>query len=112
MNRLLFFSVILLLFSSGVSFSQQGFLFVKRGIKKKQTYTEGDAIHLKLIDGTDLAGYITLLRNDTIFINGRPLHKTAVKEVLLKLKPKKPFPDAKTIALIAAGSALTSFGLA
>ncbi|MBL7745171.1 MAG: hypothetical protein JNN00_16975 [Chitinophagaceae bacterium] len=100
----------LLVFSA--SFSQAGYLFVKRGIKKKRIYTEGDEIRLKLKDGNFCSGSITLLRNDTIFVNGLPVHKTFVKEVLLKKKPKKPFPDAKTVALIAAGSALTSAGLA
>jgi len=73
---------------------------------------EGSSISLKLIDGTYVKGIITLLRNDTIFLNGKPIHKTAVKEVLLKKRPKTPFPDVKTLGLIGAGAALTSAGLA
>jgi hypothetical protein len=112
MNRLLLFFSITLLLASGFSFSQQGFLFVKKGIKKKRIYTEGDAINIKLNDGTYRNGVITLLRNDTIFINNQPVNKACVKEVVLKRKPRKPFPAAKTIALIAAASVLTSVGLA
>ncbi|MBL7738803.1 MAG: hypothetical protein JNK14_06255 [Chitinophagaceae bacterium] len=112
MNRPAVIITFLFLLATSVSFSQTGYLFVKKGIKKKRIYTEGDAIQLRLQDGSLLNGYITLLRNDTLFINGRPVHKTGVKEVLLPKKAKKPFPDAKTVALIAAGSALTSVGLA
>lgn len=112
MNRLTAITILLLLSVSQISFSQTGYLFVKKGIKKKRIYTEGDAIHVKLQDGTSRYGIITLLRNDTIFIDRRPVHKTFVKQVLLKRKPKSPFPDVKTIALIAAGSAITSAGLA
>ncbi len=113
MNRLSFFvSMILLLLCSLFSFSQTGYLFVKKGIKKKRIYTEGDAIHVKLGDNSHKQGTITLLRNDTIFINGRPVPRVDIEEVLLKRKPKKPFPDGKTVAMIAAGSAMTTAGLA
>jgi hypothetical protein len=111
MNRLLFFITLLLLLVSSFSFSQTGYLFVKKGFKKKKIYTEGDAIHVKLQDGSVRYGTITLLRNDTIFLNGQPMHRIFVKEVLLKRKPKKHLPDAKTMLLIGAGSALTSIGL-
>jgi hypothetical protein len=68
-------------------------------------------INLKLTDGSRAYGMITLLRNDTIFLNGRPVPTHWVKEVVLKRKPKKPFPDGKTIALIGAGAVMTSAGL-
>jgi hypothetical protein len=112
MNRLTAFIFLLFLLLSSASHSQAGYLFVKKGIKKKRIYMEGSSISFKLIDGTYVKGIITLLRNDTIFLNGRPIHKTAVKEVLLKKRPKKPFPDTKTLLTIGAGAALTSAGLA
>jgi hypothetical protein len=112
MNRLPFFIVFILLLFSSCCFSQTGFLFVKKGFKKKRVYTEGDVIDLKLLDGTYRHGIITLLRNDTIFLNGQPIHKTFVKEVVLKRKPQKPFPGTNTLLAIGAGAALTSAGLA
>jgi hypothetical protein len=112
MNRLTAFILLLFVLFSSVCFSQAGYLFIKKGIKKKRVYMEGSSISLKLIDGSYVKGIITLLRNDTIFLNGKPIHKTAVKEVILKKRSKKPFPDAKTVALIGAGAALTSAGLA
>jgi hypothetical protein len=109
MNRLL---LIIFLFSLTSScFSQTGYLFIKKGFKKKRTYTEGSSIDLKLQDGSYRKGMITLLRNDTIFVNGQPVPTKKVKEVLLKRKPKKPFPDIKTLAIIGAGSALVTAGL-
>jgi hypothetical protein len=111
MRRLPAFLIILFLLSSAFSFSQQAFLFVKKGIKKKQVYTEGDNIAVKLEDGSFWIGTITLLRNDTIFINGQSVYRPLIREVLLKRKPKTPFPDAKTMLLIGGGAALTTAGL-
>jgi hypothetical protein len=62
-------SFLVLLFTCSHSFSQQGF-FCEERISQKRTYTEGDVLHVKLADGSYLKGVITLLRNDTIFING------------------------------------------
>jgi hypothetical protein len=111
MNRLRLFLFLFLLLSSLVSSSQQGFLFVKKGYKKKRIYTEGDVIQLRLEDGSYRKGTITLLRNDTIFIDGNPVPRPFVTKVLLEKKPIKT-PDAKTLLLIGAGSALTAVGLA
>lgn len=111
MNRLPAFFIILFLLSSVFSFSQQGFLFVKKGFKKKRVYTEGDAINVRLEDGSYRKGTITLLRNDTIFINGQPVYRPLITEVLLKRKPKQKLPDVKTMLLIGGGVALTTAGL-
>ena len=111
MNRLPSFFIIIFLLSSAVSFSQQGFLFVKKGFKKKRIYTEGDAINVKLVDESYRNGTITLLRNDTIFINGRPVYRPLITEVLLKRKPKHRLPDAKTMLMIGGGAVLTTAGL-
>ncbi|HEX7844558.1 MAG TPA: hypothetical protein VF476_02090, partial [Chitinophagaceae bacterium] len=71
-----------------------------------------DSIGLRLQDGSIRGGYITDLRNDTVFINGNPVGKRAIKRVLLKKRSKNKLPDVKTMALIAGGAALTSAGLA
>src|SRR6478609_1517359 len=111
MNRLRSLLLLIGLFASLFSFSQQGFLFVKKGFHKKRIYTEGDLIHLKLDDGSYRKGVITLLRNDTVFINGRPAYRPLIAEVILETKPKQPLPDVKTMLLIGAGAALTTAGL-
>lgn len=109
MNRLL---LILFLFSSVCACSQTGYLFVKKGYKKKKTYTEGDRILLQLKDGRIRNGYITRLRNDTIFISGQAVPVAEVQTVVLNDKKKVFSVDAKTLLLITGGVALTTAGLA
>jgi len=111
MNRLRCLFSILFLLLSAFSFSQQGFLFVKKGFHKKRIYTEGDMIQVRLENGNYRNGMITLLRNDTIFINGQPVYRPLITEVLLKRKPNKPLPDIKTLLLIGGGAALVTAGL-
>ncbi len=109
MNRLLL--LFLFITSSLVSQSQAGYLFVKHGYKKKKTYLEGDRVMLQLRDGYIVNGLITLLRNDSIWMNGTPVPRKEVAAILLPRK-KNPFPaDAKTLLLIGAGSGLVTAGL-
>ena len=110
MNRLLV--IILLLFSSTFSWSQTGYLFVKKGFKKKKTYTEGSTIYLRLHNDSLRYGLITRLMNDTIYLSGRPIPRTAVKEVIIRTKRSKSFHiDGKTLLLITGGVALVAGGL-
>jgi hypothetical protein len=109
MTRLLLSLVVSVI--SLASFSQQGFLFVKKGFHKKRTYTEGDIIALRFADGSYVKGTITLLRNDTIFINDIPIPRSVIKEVIVKPNSKIRWPDPKTLLLIGAGVALTTIGL-
>jgi hypothetical protein len=107
---------LLLLLFSCFSFSslhsQTGYLFIKKNGKKKRTYTEGNRIQLQLHNGSDVKGLITLLRNDTIYINGKPVPRLQVSRVILNKKKKKPLPaDGKTLLLITGGVVLTGVGL-
>jgi hypothetical protein len=112
MNQLRSFLFILFLLCSFQSFSQQGFLFVKKGYKKKLTYIEGDPIHVKLQGGSRLKGIITLLRNDTIFINGWGVPRPAIIEILLDPNLKQPFSTGGKNTLVVIGTAtLTTVGL-
>lgn len=110
MNRL--FICFLLIFSCLTASSQSGYLFVKKGLKKKRIYTEYDNIFLKLNSGAYKYGMITRLMNDTIWIAGEPIPKGNVAEVIISKKEKKKFHlDAKTMLLITGGVALTTTGL-
>lgn len=110
MNRLLV--IILFLFSSTLSWSQTGYLFVKKGIRKKRTYTEGSTIYLRLHNDSLRYGMITRLMNDTIFLSGRPIPRTAVKEVIIYKRERKSFRvSAKNVLLITGGVALVAGGL-
>jgi hypothetical protein len=110
MNRLLI--AIIFLFSFSISWSQTGYLFVKKGFKKKRTYTEGATIYLRLQNDSLRYGMITRLMNDTIYLSGRPIPRAAVKEVILSERVRKKFQiDAKTFLLITGGVALVTGGL-
>jgi hypothetical protein len=109
MNRLLF--IVLFAFSAVTVQAQVGYLFVKKGYKKKKTYGEGDRISLLAKDGKVYNGLITLLRNDTIFINGTPMPAAGVEAVLLNPKRKAFHVSTKDLLLIAGGAGLTTAGL-
>ena len=110
MNRLLCILICLLGILSG--HGQTGFLFVKKGIKKKATYAEGQPIILRLQTDSLRYGIITRLTNDTIFLNGRPVPRLAVKEVLLSDKKDRVFHiPLKDLLLITAGVGLVTAGL-
>ena len=111
MNRLLF--LLIGIVYPTLCYSQTGYLFVKKGIKKKRTYTEGSVIHLRLQNDSLRRGVITRLVNDTIFLSGSPIPRFSVKEVLIHDKKKKDFQvPAKTFLLITGGVVLVTGGLA
>ena len=109
MKRPVIFLLLILLYHTG--FAQRGFLFVKKGIKKVRTFQEGDRIMLRGHDGYLYTGPITLLKNDTIYINGLPLARTDVSTVLLKRKKKTFRIDPGQFLLITGGVALVTAGL-
>ena len=110
MNRLLL--LLILLFSSLSFYGQTNYLYIKRGYHKVRKYTEGDRIHFLLKDGQNLKGMISLLRNDTIYLNDLPIPRGQVAAVILHERNKKPFPaDFKTMLLIGGGVGLTTLGL-
>lgn len=110
MTRLL--TITILLFFSFVSRSQMAYLFVKKGLQKKKVYVEEDRIILEVKNGTIYRGLITHLKDDTIFVNGKPIVVDSVKTVIIREGAKKSLQvDGKTILLITGGVALTTFGL-
>lgn len=110
MSRLLL--LIVLLLSGLTSFQQTGYLFIKKGAVKKRTYTEGDPVQFRLQNGTHKKGVITLLRNDTVFLNGSPVPGRQIAAVILNERKKKPFPaNGKTLLVTGGGVALTTAGL-
>jgi len=110
MNRLFLSSLFMLCCCS--AFSQSGYLFVKKGIKKKKVFTEYDNIYLRLNNGAYRYGMITRLMNDTIWLSGQPIPRTSVAEVVLRRKDKSNFHvGARNALLITAGVALVTAGL-
>lgn len=110
MNRLLLFLFILL--AGTTAQAQTGYLFVKKGIKKKKTYTEGDRILLRLGGDTLIGGIITQLKDDIIYLNGHPIPRESVKAVVVRSKRAKSFHiPPNQLLLITGGVALTTGGL-
>ena len=73
---------------------------------------EYDRITLRLHNEKVIHGMITRLANDTIFIAGLPVPRSAVKDVIIKVKKKGgPLVDLNTFLLITGGVALTTAGL-
>lgn len=111
MNRPLFI-VSLLLLSSLFAQSQDGYLFVKKGIKKKKTYNEGSRIFLQTKSDSVIGGIITMLRNDTIWINGLAVPAKKVKAIYPEQKKKGKFHiSTQEFLLITGGVALATAGL-
>jgi hypothetical protein len=110
MNRLLL--LLFLLLSSLSSYQQANHLFIKKGVHKKKTYSQGDRIHIQLQNGQDKKGIITLLRNNIVYINGEAIPKEQIAVIILDEVKKRKFPaDVKTILAISGGVALTTIGL-
>ena len=87
-------------------------MFVKKGIKKKKTYVEGNMIRLQLQNGAETGGVITMLRNDTIFLNGKPIPKSQVSSIIVADKnSRKKRISKKELLLITAGAIMTTAGL-
>ena len=104
--------LVLLVFFSAPLYAQPGYLFVKKGAHKKRIYLEGDRIHFITNTGEEKRGIITLLLNDTIYVNGKSFARSEVKTIVLDGVEKKKFPaDFKTMMLITAGAGLTITGL-
>ncbi|RYY62649.1 MAG: hypothetical protein EOO05_02055 [Chitinophagaceae bacterium] len=109
MKTFLFFLLFMGFLHQGIA--QRGYLFVKKGAKKVRTYEEGDRIRLLGHDGYLYTGVITLLRNDTIYLNGLPLARTEVERVLLGRKKQSFRIDPKQMLLITGGVVLVTGGL-
>lgn len=111
MNRPLFI-VSLLLLSTLFAHSQDGYLFVRKGIKKKKTYNEGSRILLQTKSDSVIGGIITMLRNDTIWINGLPVPAKKVKAVYPAQKQRRKFHiSTQEFLLITGGIALFTAGV-
>ena len=73
---------------------------------------EGETIYVRLKNDTIYYGRITRLMNDTIFVSGRPIPRTMVKEVLTPPHKSRKFHiSTKDFLLVTAGVTLVTVGL-
>lgn len=92
--------------------AQKAWLFLKKGYKKKRTWMEGDRIMLRLPGDTIVGGLITHLRDDTIYLLGKPIPVDKVEAVVLRQKgsAKLEIP-LNSLLIITGGVVLTTVGL-
>lgn len=64
--------------------AQRGTLFVKKhGFKRVASFNEGAQIKFILKDGTAVAGYIALIKNDSIYVNNFGYHSGNIARIIL-----------------------------
>jgi len=79
--------LLLFLFAAYSSSAQRGMLFVKKkGFKKVASFAEGSPIIFQTKDGGISEGYISLIRNDSIYVNGLAYHKNYISRIILRKK--------------------------
>ena len=67
------------------SFAQKGMLFVKKhGYKRKAIFVEGDFIKFRLTDKSNVEGYIALIKNDSIYVNGVGFDKDEMERIIIR----------------------------
>jgi hypothetical protein len=67
--------------------AQRGMIFVKKhGYKKVHSFAEGDPISFQIKDGYIVSGYISLVRNDSIYVSGTPFCACSVSKIILREK--------------------------
>jgi hypothetical protein len=109
MQRWLFLALVLI---SQTAFAQKGFLYVKKKSHRVKSYAEGEHISFRLKDETIVAGYITLVKKDSVYVNGNPYCGADIISVLLPRKKKEgPSVSGVQLGLITAGVVLASLGM-
>jgi hypothetical protein len=88
------------------AFAQRGILYIKKhGYKKVRSYAEGESISLRVKDGTHIEGYIDLIRNDSVFINGSGYHQNEIIEIIIRKNDWKGL-GKQTLITTAAATAI------
>ena len=101
--------LILLLFCSQQVFAQRGYLYVKKkGYKKVRSFAEGSAIHFQTKDGRKVAGYLALVKKDSLLINNKWYRANEISKVIIRGKVDGALG---TFLLTTGGVALSTAGM-
>jgi hypothetical protein len=77
--------LILFLFCFQSVFAQRGILYIKKhGYKKVRAYAEGESISLRTRNGMHIEGYIALIRNDSVFIDGAGFGQNEISQIIIR----------------------------
>jgi hypothetical protein len=91
------------------SLAQRGILFIKKhGYKKVRSYAEGESISFRIRDGTLVEGYISLIRNDSIFVDGAGYHQNEIAQIIIR---KNNWKAVRNQVLITTASAAVLTGI-
>lgn len=101
--------LILCILLSPALFAQRGILYIKRGYKKMAAYAEGDPIRLQLQTGAVMEGYIALIKNDSVFVNGEGFPASLISTVYVPRKKDENF--WKQFWYATAGVAISTTGM-
>jgi len=105
MQRIL---LILFLLLSQIVWAQRGFLYVKKqGFKKVRTFEEGAVINFKTKDGQRIYGFLALVKNDSIFVNGHWFDTDNISSIQLRGKSGL----MSSFLLTTAGVGLSTLGM-
>lgn len=101
---------VFLLFFSQLLFAQKGFLYIKKkGFKKVKTFGEGSAIKFETKNHQMIYGVMTLVKKDSMFVNGQWFGTSAIAKIILKEK-MFAFPTT-TFLWTTAGVAIATAGM-
>jgi hypothetical protein len=90
--------------------AQRGMIFIKKnGLKKVATYHEGSFIQFQNGDKTTVAGYIALVKGDSLYVNGRYYPVAQIRKIILLRSNKDGVK--KLLLYTTAGLALSTVGM-
>jgi hypothetical protein len=79
--------LVLFFFCTQQLFAQRGYLYIKKkGYKKVRTYAEGSAIHFQTRDGRTAAGYIALVKKDSLLVNNSWYRAGEISKIIIRGK--------------------------
>lgn len=99
------------LFFSQLIFAQRGLLYIKkRGFKKVRTFEEGSGIRIQTKTNQIDYGVLTLVKKDSVFVNGNSFAVKDIKTIFLKKKGERAFPT-ETFLWTTGGVILSTAGM-
>jgi hypothetical protein len=103
----------MLVLLSHTAFGQRGMLFVKKkGFKKVYTFVEGEAIRFRTDLNREVRGAISLIKGDSLRVNGIWFRTAQIKKIILRDKKGITGPFLLTsvgVGLTAAGMTLANW---
>lgn len=102
--------LIVLLVTAQNGYAQRGVLYVKKnGHKTVQRFQEGTEIRFETKDGKKISGMLTLVKKDSLFVNGGWYGTSSLSEIILR--PRASYKMNKLFLLTTAGVVISTAGM-